>query len=84
MRNFEERLARLETLTIAMKSPLTPLSEALTSFEEGIQLAQTLEKDLEKMEKKVEILLNPPDTTSSVASASAPSFELFSELPKVP
>jgi exodeoxyribonuclease VII small subunit len=78
MKNFEERLARLEQLTLAIKSPMTPLNEALTSFEEGIQLAQGLEKELEKMEKKVEILLNPPSAVSD------PTFELFTELPKAP
>ena len=78
MKNFEERLARLEQLTSAIKSPATPLHEALSSFEEGIQLAQGLEKELEKMEKKVEILLNPP------SAASDPTFDLFTELPKAP
>ncbi len=60
MKNFEERLARLEQLTQMVRSAQTPLAEAVAGFEEGFKLAQTLEKDLEKMEKRVEILLNPP------------------------
>ena len=76
MKNFEERLARLEELTTAMRSPQTPLDTALAHFEEGLQLAQSLEKDLDKMEKRVEVLLNPTVATE------APTFELFSELPK--
>jgi exodeoxyribonuclease VII small subunit len=82
MKNFEERLARLEQLTQLVKAPQTPLSEAVTAFEEGFKLAQTLEKDLEKMEKRVEVLLNP--TAAAAPSAAEPAFDLFSDLPKVP
>ena len=82
MKNFEERLARLEQLTQLVKAPQTPLSEAVTSFEEGFKLAQSLEKDLEKMEKRVEILLNPP--TGSIPSDANATFDLFNDLPKVP
>lgn len=81
MKNFEERLARLEQLTQLVKSPLTPLAEAVTGFEEGFKLAQALEKDLEKLEKRVEVLLNPP---AALAEATVPTFDLFSDLPKVP
>ena len=84
MKNFEERLARLEQLTQLVKAPQTPLSEAVSGFEEGFKLAQTLEKDLEKMEQRVEILLNPPAPGTVPAAAAAPVFDLFSDLPKVP
>lgn len=90
MKNFEERLARLEQLTQLVKAPQTPLADAVSAFEEGFKLAQTLEKDLEKMERRVEVLLNPPAGTpatgvTSVAPPGAdPTFDLFSDLPKVP
>lgn len=84
MKNFEERLARLEELTQLVKSPQTPLADAVSSFEEGYKLAQALEKDLEKMERRVEVLLNPPGpTTGSGTNPGAdPTFDLFSDLPK--
>lgn len=82
MKNFEERLARLEQLTQLVKAPQTPLSEAITGFEEGFKLAQALEKDLEKMEKRVEVLLNPP--AGGPQAGAEPTFDLFSDLPKVP
>lgn len=87
MKNFEERLARLEELTQLVKSPQTPLADAVSSFEEGYKLAQALEKDLEKMERRVEVLLNPPTspiaTTGTGTSPGAdPTFDLFSDLPK--
>jgi exodeoxyribonuclease VII small subunit len=84
MKNFEERLARLEQLTQLVKAPQTPLSEAVSGFEEGFKLAQALEKDLEKMEKRVEVLLNPPAAGTAPAEAGDPTFDLFSDLPKVP
>jgi exodeoxyribonuclease VII small subunit len=83
MKNFEERLARLEQLTQLVKAPQTPLSEAVTSFEEGFKLAQALEKDLEKMEKRVEILLNPP-TPGAISAETDATFDLFNDLPKLP
>jgi len=84
MKNFEERLARLEELTQLVKAPQTPLSEAVAGFEEGFKLAQALEKDLEKMERRVEVLLNPPAPGTAPAEAANPTFDLFSDLPKAP
>jgi exodeoxyribonuclease VII small subunit len=83
LKNFEERLARLEQLTQLVRAPQTPLSEAVAGFEEGFKLAQTLEKDLEKMEKRVEILLNPP-SPGAASETEDPTFDLFSDLPKAP
>lgn len=83
MKNFEERLARLEQLTQLVRSPQTPLAEAISGFEEGFKLAQALEKDLEKMEKRVEILVNPP-AGGPLPQDSDPTFDLFSDLPKAP
>ena len=82
MKNFEERLARLEQLTQLVKAPQTPLAEAVAGFEEGFQLAQTLEKELEKLEKRVEVLVRPQ--AASAPSEAEPAFELFSDLPKAP
>ncbi|MDR2070808.1 MAG: exodeoxyribonuclease VII small subunit [Treponema sp.] len=58
MKNFEERLGRLEILGEKIRKPDMPLEEALKAFEEGIKLARSLEKDLEKVESRIEILLN--------------------------
>jgi len=75
MKNFEERLSRLEELGEKIKKPEISLEEALRSFEEGIKLAKTLEKDLEKAESRIEILMNGND----VKSDNTPKFELFEE-----
>jgi exodeoxyribonuclease VII small subunit len=58
MKNFEERLERLETLGEVIRKTDIPLNEALAAFEEGIRLARALESDLEKIENRIEILMN--------------------------
>ena len=58
MKNFEERLEKLEQLGEKVRDSGAPLDEALKAFEEGIKLAHSLEKDLEKAESRIEILLN--------------------------
>ena len=51
------------------------LEEAISLFEEGITLAQGLEKDLAKVERKIEILVNEPESPED-----EPNLELFPEL----
>jgi exodeoxyribonuclease VII small subunit len=75
MKNFEERLERLEDLGDKIRKPDIPLDEALKSFEEGIKLARTLEKDLEKVESRIEILMN----NSEAPAEESPELELFDE-----
>jgi len=60
-KTFEERLERLEELGGEIKNNDIPLDEAIKAFEEGIKLARTLEKDLEKIESRIEILMNGTD-----------------------
>lgn len=73
MQNFEKRLERLEELGEQIRKTDIPLDEALKAFEEGIRLARTLEKDLEKVESRVEILMNSADA----APDEPPELELF-------
>jgi len=73
MKNFEERLERLEKLGELIRKTDLPLDEALKAFEEGIKLARTLEKDLEKIEGRVEILMNDAEAPAE----ESPELELF-------
>ncbi len=75
MKNFEERLARLETLGDAMRKSDVPLDEAIAAFEEGIKLARSLEKDLDALERRVEILMNAPGDSGD----KKPELGLFDE-----
>jgi len=73
MKNFEDQLARLEKLGEQIKKTDIPLDEALAAFEEGIRLARTLEKNLEKIENRIEILMNSTEATVD----ESPELELF-------
>jgi exodeoxyribonuclease VII small subunit len=73
MKNFEERLERLENLGEAIRKTDLPLEEALKAFEEGVKLARSLEKDLEKVESRIEILMNGPEAKAE----ESPELDLF-------
>ena len=60
-KTFEERLERLEELGDEIRKSDVPLDDAIKAFEEGIKLARDLEKDLEKIESRIEILMNGSD-----------------------
>ena len=55
MKSFEERLARLEELSEKIKQGDLPLEEAVSLFEEGIELSKGLEKELSKIEPKMDL-----------------------------
>jgi len=77
VKKFEERLEKLEDLNEKMKAGNIPLDDAVGMFEEGIKLAKSLEKDLSKIERKIEILVNEPDTPEE-----EPNLELFPGIEK--
>ena len=75
MKNFEENLERLEEISRKIKDPDVTLEEALKSFEEGITLAKGMEKEIDKIEGKIQVLMNQP-----VASiGDKPELDLFSQ-----
>jgi len=73
-KSFEDRLARLEEVAARLKDGKIPLEEAIALFEEGSKLAKTLEKELARVERKVQVLSGEePDT-------GEPALGLFPEL----
>lgn len=74
--NFEEKLAQLEKLTQDIKRTDISLEDALKDFEQGIQLASGLEKELDKIEGKIQILMNEP---SPMSAENPPQMDLFSD-----
>jgi len=72
-KSFEDRLSRLETLGEHIRKTDIPLDEALKAFEEGIRLARSLETDLEKIENRIEVLMNSTEAPVS----ESPELELF-------
>lgn len=80
MKSFEDRLERLEEISETIRNGESPLGEAVTLFEEGIKLAKSLEKELSKIERKIEIVTNNPDPDSDNKNEESPSLGLFPEL----
>lgn len=76
MNNFEENLEKLEKLTNDIKRSDISLEDALKDFEEGIKLASGMEKQLDEIEGKVQILMNEPNPLSK---ENPPQFDVFSE-----
>jgi exodeoxyribonuclease VII small subunit len=76
VKKFEERLERLEELAERIKEPDLPLEEAVAVFEEGVKLSKGLERDLDKIQGKVEILLG---TSSEADGEEKPELDLFDE-----
>jgi len=74
MRKFEERLERLEELAERIKEPELPLEEAVAVFEEGVRLSKGLERDLDRIQGKVEILLG---TAAGDDGEEKPELDLF-------
>jgi exodeoxyribonuclease VII small subunit len=72
---FEQRLERLESLAEKLREGNIPLEEAVAIFEEGMKLSKSLEKDLARVERRVEILTGEP-----VTGDGKPGLELFPEL----
>ena len=80
MKSFEERLNRLESLSEKLREGKIPLEGAVSIFEEGMKLAKDLEKELAKIERKVEILVNEPAKKSpGGGGGEEPVLELFPE-----
>jgi len=82
-KSFEERLERLEELGDEIRKNDIPLDDAIKAFEEGITLARTLEKDLEKIESRIEILMNgteaAADAAANAGSSQKPELGLFDD-----
>lgn len=78
MKNFEEKLERLEQLGSDIKRSDVTLEEALKCFEEGITLARGMERELDKIEGKIQMLMNQPSADGK--STPKPELDLFSSL----
>jgi len=72
---FEQKLERLEQLAEKLREGKIPLEDAVALFEEGMKLSKSLEKDLSRVERRVEILTQEPESENE-----DPGLALFPEL----
>ncbi len=56
-KNFEDALQRLEKIVEELEKGDLSLTESLKLFEEGVSLSRFLREELDKAERKIEILL---------------------------
>lgn len=75
MKSFEDRLKRLEEISQQIRDGEIPLEKAAELFEEGVTLARGLEKELNRIDRKVQQLINEP-----TEPGEKPVLELFPEL----
>jgi exodeoxyribonuclease VII small subunit len=75
-KSFEKALAELEDIVAKMEKGGLTLNESLSLFEKGVKLARFLREELEKAEKKTEILLKDEQ-----GQMKAEPFELTQEEP---
>jgi exodeoxyribonuclease VII small subunit len=54
--SFDDGLDRLEALVQQLESGSLCLEDALSRFEEGVQLSQSLQKQLAEAQRRVEVL----------------------------
>ncbi len=76
MKDFEKNLNRLEELSNEIKDTSISLEQALKDFEEGIKLAKSLEKDIDSIERKVQILMKDEEEKED-SSTTPPELGLF-------
>jgi len=76
MNNFEENLKKLEQLSNDIRRSDISLEDALKDFEEGIKLAAGMEKQLDQIESKIQILMNEPNP---MTAENKPELDLFSD-----
>ncbi|NLC92636.1 MAG: exodeoxyribonuclease VII small subunit [Treponema sp.] len=74
MNTFEENLAKLEKLTSDIKRNDISLEEALKDFEEGMKTACGMEKELDRIEGKIQILMTEPQPETK---ENRPQLDLF-------
>ncbi|MFC2603544.1 MAG: exodeoxyribonuclease VII small subunit, partial [Treponema sp.] len=79
MTNFEQNLEKLERLTADIKRSDVSLEDALKDFEQGIKLARTMEKEIDKIEGRIQQLMNNPMEDTPLTADKA-ELELFSGL----
>ena len=76
MDTLEDKLEKLEKLSNDIKRNDISLEDALKDFEEGIKLASGMEKQLDEIEGKIQILMNEPNP---MTKENPPQMDLFKD-----
>ena len=63
-RTFEQRLSRMEEISKALSDPATDLQKAVSLYEEGMKIASEVDGELEKIERRIEIVTSAPGASA--------------------
>ena len=58
--SFEEKLNKLEEIAKDLQDPNTDLQKAVFLYETGMKLANDVDKELSKIERRIEIVTSAP------------------------
>lgn len=57
---FEQKLDKLEDISKTLQDPATDLLKAVDLYEEGMKLASSIDSELSKVERRIEIVTSKP------------------------
>lgn len=69
---FDDKLARIEEINKLLSDGKIDLESSVSLFEEGMKLSKSMEADLSKLERRIEIITNDPDPDSSEGLQAEP------------
>lgn len=58
--DFEQKLARMEEISKVLSDPTTDLQKAVSLYEDGMKLANEVDAELSKIERRIEIVTSRP------------------------
>ncbi len=58
--SFEQKLDKLENISKTLQDPSTDLLKAVDLYEEGMELASSIDSELSKVERRIEIVTSKP------------------------
>ncbi len=62
--SFEEKLDKLEEISKKLQDPNTDLQKAVSLYEDGMKLANEVDQELSKIERRIEIVTSAPGESS--------------------
>ena len=58
--DFEQKLARMEEISRILSDPATDLQKAVSLYEDGMKLANEVDTEFSKIERRIEIVTSRP------------------------
>lgn len=66
---FEQKIAKIEEISKQLQNPKTDLEKAVSLYEEGMNLAKEVDKQLSKLERRIEIVTSSYEDDQVITQA---------------